>query len=120
MQNSLAQDAHPADRRTQPRTLHERLPCKLFHPATGRYLPAVLHDASTTGALVEITWPNAIAAGEELLLFVVAERRGVLNNSDGISASVRRVLRTDRATTLGLALTGNLLFPLPAPGKQAA
>jgi hypothetical protein len=118
--HALNQPSAQAERRTDARVPQAKLPCKLFHPASGRYLPAVLHDASTKGALVEVVWPNAIAAGEELLLFVVAEGRGVLNNSDGITASVRRVLRTERATTLGLALTGNLLFPLPAPGRQAA
>lgn len=112
--------ADSKDRRDQPRIPQERLACKVFHPASGRYIPAVMHDASTNGVMLEIAWPNAIAAGEELLLFIASERRSVLRNSDAITASVRRVLRTERATTLGLALTGNLLFPLPAPGYNKA
>jgi hypothetical protein len=117
-----AGDGLAQDRRSQPRAPQAQLACKVFHPASGRYIPAVMHDASTNGALIEIQWPNAIAAGEELLLFVASERQTLLRNSDAITASVRRVLRTERATTLGLALTGNLLFPLPAPAnkKQAA
>lgn len=113
-----SEQAKGIERRESPRLPQPQLACKVFHPASGRYIPAVMHNASTNGAMIEIVWPNAIAAGEELLLFIASERHTILRNSDAITASVRRVFRTERATTLGLATTGNLLFPLPAPSSK--
>jgi len=81
------------EQRRFPRTTIEK-PCKVFHPASARYLQARTLNVSDAGAMLEILWPCKLKAGEALDAYLPPDGVVIVNESHRIGARVVRVLST--------------------------
>lgn len=79
------------DQRRHPRVMTSR-PLKLFHRASGRFLPAQACDLSDGGALIAISWPVRMLVGEELDVYLPPDRHVMLSSKHRALARVVRVL----------------------------
>lgn len=79
------------DRRQFPRFDISR-PCKLYHAATGRYLPGRTRNLSAGGALVDVDTPRDFAEGESLELAIAWTRRALLPADALVEAKVMRTV----------------------------
>lgn len=62
-------DALRIERRASPRR-EVAQPCKLFHVASRRFLPARTCDLSRRGVLIELLAPAPLAVGDDLAIFI--------------------------------------------------
>jgi hypothetical protein len=77
------------DRRRHQRRLFEQ-PCKVYQPATGRYVQARTIDLSAGGALVEVDLARSVDAGEEMDLAMTWLSPGLLAGDSMIRSRVVR------------------------------
>lgn len=78
------------DRRNHTRTQVQR-PCKVYCPATHRYLAGETCDLSATGALVRVDSPRPLAVGEEIKVVVAWDRKAVLPAHAMMTGKVVRI-----------------------------
>lgn len=79
------------DRRKHTRVSVSR-PCKLYHRATGRYLPARTCDVSASGALVRVTAPRPLVPGDEIEVYIAWSSRSLLTTSEQVRGRVTRTM----------------------------
>lgn len=87
----------PKDRRQYPRLLTTR-PLKVFHRASGRFLPAIATDLSDGGVLVTITWPCQMIVGEALDIYLPPDNHVMLSAKHRATARIKRVLHGEQVT----------------------
>ncbi len=81
----------PDERRVFPRFDISR-PCKVYHPASGRFIAGRTRNLSAGGALVEIDTPRDFTPGDTLELAIAWTRRAVLPADALVEAKVVRTV----------------------------
>lgn len=84
-----AESAHP-ERRETPRLVIDR-PAKVYCPLTRRYHAARTLDVSRTGAMISITTPRTLRAGDELDLAIAWNDRAVIPQSSMVRVRITRI-----------------------------
>lgn len=67
-------------------------PCKVFHPATRRYLPGRTTDVSAGGALLRVNAPRPLVPGDEIEMYIAWNNRSLLTTSEQMRGRVTRTL----------------------------
>jgi c-di-GMP-binding flagellar brake protein YcgR len=95
------------DRREHDRVPLSR-PCKIYDERSGKYITGRTVNLSDGGALLELSRPLPLQAGQQLFLGVALTRRQtLLPANDMIVCEVVRSLRTtDNATALAVRFSG--------------
>ena len=94
-------DHSGSNRRLSPR--HEQdLSCKVFHPATRKFVPVLLRDISSGGVMIETLWPFALSAGDSVVVFLREHAHEVQNADRGIRANAAHVMTRWGMTRAGL------------------
>lgn len=88
----LAQQPEPShpERRHTPRHAIDR-PAKIYCPLTRRYYAARTLDVSRAGAMVSVTTPRTLRAGDEIDLAIAWNDRAVIPQSSMIRARIARI-----------------------------
>lgn len=102
------------DRRRHARVVLAR-PCKVFHHATRRFLPARTLDVSVGGSLMTVDSPRAFEPGEPLDLFINWTDEAVIPAEAMVAARVVRTHGSD-----GLCQTVGIRFEAPLELADAA
>jgi hypothetical protein len=88
-------------------------PVKLFHQASGRFLPASTVNVSAGGVMLQITWPCALRPGEPVDVYLPTDARAVLTGAHRIPARVLRVLATEALCLVAIGFSEPLPEALP-------
>ena len=104
----------PKDRREYPRRRAE-IWCKVFHPATRRFVAARTRDISQGGALLRVDMGRPLAPGEQLDVAVSWTQQPVLAMDTMIPARVVRSLPTgDYTQEVAVRFNGPIALSLAA------
>lgn len=94
-------DRSSSNRRQVPR--HEQdLACKVFHPATKKFVPVLLRDVSSMGVMIETLWPFALRPGDSVVVFLREHAHEVQSSDKGIRAEAAHVMTRWGMTRAGL------------------
>jgi hypothetical protein len=96
-----ASHSRPSDLRTSPRVLTTR-PVKLFHPASGRFIPAHTCDVSGGGVMLQVAWPTSITPGEAVDIYLPPDGHVVLSDKHRVPSTVVRVLATEDVAMIAI------------------
>lgn len=110
------------DRRAYPRTLCHR-PVKLQTGAGGRYFAGRTRDLSAGGALIQLTSPARVIAGDHLRIGFAADNQPLVASTDLVSAVVVRAFDADSGRYLAVSFSQSqpaLVSTTAAPPLPAA
>lgn len=113
----LTLPANPPDRRRSQRVTAE-WPCKVYHHASRRYLPARTCDISGSGVLLRVSTPRSLTIGEKVDILIARDERQLLDSRDARGGTVARAMQ-DHGRTILVGIE----FDAPASqieGKAAA
>ncbi len=96
------------ERRKQARHALNR-PCKVHHPDSGRYWPAVTCDCSGTGLLMSVDASRDLLPGDRVVVYIAWSSRALLSKNEGVHAEVKRCLpRQDGRQLVGVQFAEEL------------
>lgn len=94
LQLTRSGDSDHDDRRRYPRQAVTKS-CKVYHHPSRRYLPALTCDASRGGVMLSVDWPQMLAVGDQVDIYVSWTGNAIAPES---SAKRGRIKRTPANT----------------------